>query len=68
MRSDIRTKLISVVVLTTSDEEYDVIQSYDRGANRYIRKPVDFTRFGEAIQQLKVYWLLLNEMPPMDVN
>ena len=68
MRNDIRTRLIPVVVLTTSDEEHDVIQSYDRGANSYIRKPVDFTSFGEAIQQLKVYWLLLNEMPPIDVN
>ena len=64
LRSDERTKIIPVVVLTTSDEETDMVQSYNGGANSYIRKPVDFTRFSEAIQQLKVYWLLLNETPP----
>ena len=64
LRSDDRTKIIPVVVLTTSDEETDMVQSYNGGANSYIRKPVDFTRFSEAIQQLKVYWLLLNETPP----
>ncbi|MGR3175547.1 MAG: response regulator [Candidatus Scalindua sp.] len=64
LRSDDRTKLIPVVILTTSDEETDLVQCYNNGANSYIRKPVDFIRFSEAIQQLKVYWLLLNEGPP----
>ncbi len=64
LRNDDRTKIIPVVVLTTSDEENDVIQCYNGGANSYIRKPVDFVRFSEAIQQLKVYWLLFNETPP----
>ncbi|MFQ5687441.1 MAG: response regulator [Candidatus Scalindua sp.] len=64
LRSDDRTKIIPVVVLTTSDEETDMVRSYNGGANSYIRKPVDFIRFSEAIQQLKVYWLLLNETPP----
>ena len=64
LRSDDRTKLIPVVILTTSDEEQDLVISYKNGANSYIRKPVDFIRFSEAIQQLKVYWLLLNEGPP----
>ena len=64
LRNDDRTKIIPVVVLTTSDEEKDLVQCYNGGANSYIRKPVDFIRFSEAIQQLKVYWLLLNESPP----
>lgn len=68
LRSDDRTKIIPVVVLTTSDEEADMVQSYNCGANSYIRKPVDFIRFSEAIQQLKVYWLLLNETPPNHSN
>ncbi|ODS30483.1 MAG: response regulator receiver protein [Candidatus Scalindua rubra] len=64
LRSDERTKLIPVVVLTTSDEEKDMVESYKNGANSYIRKPVDFASFREAVQQLKVYWILLNEPPP----
>ena len=64
LRSDDRTKLVPVVILTTSEEETDLVQCYNNGANSYIRKPVDFIRFSEAIQQLKVYWLLLNETPP----
>ncbi len=68
LRNDDRTKIIPVVVLTTSDEEKDLIQCYNGGANSYIRKPVDFIRFSEAIQQLKVYWLLLNETPPNYTN
>ncbi len=64
LRHDDRTKIIPVVVLTTSDEESDLVDCYNGGANSYIRKPVDFIRFSEAIQQLKVYWLLLNETPP----
>ncbi|MBT6051372.1 MAG: response regulator [Candidatus Scalindua sp.] len=64
MREDARTKLIPVVILTTSDEEQDLVKGYSNGANSYIRKPVGFDSFSTAIQQLKVYWLLLNEAPP----
>ena len=58
--SDERTKLLPVVVLTSSTEEKDLIESYRPGANSYIRKPVDFTQFTEAIKQLGLYWLVLN--------
>ncbi len=68
LREDDRTKLIPVVVLTTSDEEQDLYQSYTNGANSYIRKPVGFDGFSKAIQQLKIYWLLLNEAPPNSVG
>jgi DNA-binding NarL/FixJ family response regulator len=54
-----------VVVLTSSKEEQDVIKSYDLGANSYIRKPVDFNQFAEAIRQLGLYWLVLNEVPSL---
>ena len=63
MRSDDRTKLLPVVILTTSTEDRDRIESYKLGANSYIRKPVDFHQFAEAIQQLGLYWLVLNEPP-----
>ena len=63
LRNDDRTKIIPVVALTTSDEENDMVQCYNNGVNSYIRKPVDFIRFTEAVQQLKMYWLLLNEAP-----
>jgi len=65
LRSDERTKLLPVVVLTSSREEQDLTESYSLGANSYIRKPVNFTRFTEAIRQLGLYWLLLNESPPI---
>ena len=64
LRADERTRLLPVVVLTTSSEERDVIESYSNGANSFIRKPVDFAQFAEAIRQLGLYWLVVNEPPP----
>jgi two-component system, response regulator len=63
LRFDERTRLLPVVILTTSNEEKDKVESYKMGANSYIRKPVDFEQFVAAVQQLGLYWLVLNEAP-----
>jgi two-component system, response regulator len=63
MRSDPRTQIIPVVVLTSSSEEEDIITSYRFGANSYVRKPIEFHRFAESVHQLGMFWLLLNETP-----
>ncbi|MEI9899811.1 MAG: response regulator [Hyphomicrobium sp.] len=64
IRAEPRTQLLPVVVLTTSTEDIDRLASYRLGANSYIRKPVDFAQFVEAVRQLGLYWLVLNEQPP----
>jgi len=64
MRADERTKFVPVVVLTSSKEEKDMVNSYKFGANSYVQKPVDFTQFVEAARQLGLYWLVINEPPP----
>jgi two-component system, response regulator len=64
IRADERTKLLPVVILTSSDEERDVIDGYSLGANSYVRKPVDFVEFTQAAKQLGLYWLLMNRTPP----
>ena len=65
IRKNVRTRLLPVVILTTSNEERDKIKSYTLGANSFIRKPVDFQQFSEAIRHLGIYWLLLNQSPPV---
>jgi two-component system response regulator len=63
LRADPRTDLIPVVMLTSSNEEQDILASYENGVNSYVRKPVEFHQFMEAVKQLKLYWLILNETP-----
>ncbi len=65
LRANDRTKLLPVVILTTSTEEQDRLNGYSFGCNSYIRKPVDYVQFMTAVKQLGVYWLLLNEDPPL---
>lgn len=65
IRADARTRLLPVVILTSSKEEQDMANAYSSGANSYVRKPVDFNQFVDAIGQLGLYWLVLNEVPPL---
>jgi two-component system, response regulator len=64
MRADPRTRRLPVIILTSSKEEHDIAAGYDYGVNSYIPKPVDFAEFAVTIQQLGLYWLLMNEQPP----
>lgn len=64
IRSNDRTKFLPVVILTSSKQEQDIINGYSLGVNSYVRKPVDFNQFAEAVSHLGLYWLLLNEAPP----
>src|SRR5439155_4465964 len=68
IRADQRTALLPVVILTSSKEEQDMISGYSLGANSYVRKPVDFTEFLEAVKVLGIYWLMINETPPQRVT
>jgi two-component system, response regulator len=67
LRADERTRLLPVVILTSSGEQQDKLDGYGYGANSYVRKPINFEQFVWAVEQLKLYWLRLNEAPPMAV-
>jgi two-component system, response regulator len=67
IRADFRTRRIPVVILTSSKEEQDIATSYDLGVNSYIRKPVDFKQFADAILSIDLYWLVINEPPPPSI-
>ncbi len=64
LRADARTKFLPIVILTSSDEEKDLLDSYGLGANSYVRKPVDFAQFVDSVRQLGLYWLVLNRPAP----
>lgn len=66
IRNDTRTKLIPVVILTSSKEEQDIISGYSLGANSYVRKPVDFSEFLDATKVLGLYWMMMNQPPPLE--
>jgi len=68
LRADERTKLTPVVILTSSKEEHDLVSGYKSGANSYVRKPVDFNRFVEAVRHIGLYWLIINEAPIQHEN
>nr|WP_242018298.1 response regulator [Pseudanabaena sp. FACHB-1998] len=68
IRANERTRLLPIVVLTSSSEDRDIIESYNLGANSYVRKPVEFSLFTEAVSQLGLYWALINESLPTGVN
>jgi two-component system response regulator len=65
VRAHENTKLLPVVILTTSNEDVDILEGYGLGANSYVRKPVDFDQFSNAVRQLGLYWLVMNERPPV---
>jgi CheY-like chemotaxis protein len=68
IRAEEITKLLPVVILTSSKEEQDLAQSYKTGANSYVRKPINFNDFVEAVRHIELYWLLINEPPPVKVQ
>lgn len=68
IRGDARTRLLPVIMLTSSLEDRDVIESYAKGCNSYVRKPIDFTEFSEAVRQLGLYWLVINVAAPLNRN
>lgn len=64
LRSDARSRLLPVVILTSSEEEHDRLKSYENGANSFVRKPLDFAEFAETVAKLGVYWMAINDPPP----